>query len=119
MLGSGRVEEGDGVLETDDLIVITVIVVRYERGECRYTVQIGRLGWMIRNSVESIQLQKEMKDIDLNAPPVCTSKTATQAEDHGSQLFRNKMMDYVMGDKQDEIGGEDPTMVHKPLREDV
>lgn len=54
-------KENDLFLESDDIILIVIIIVRY-------VVQIVRLAIMIKNSHDSQHMQKQLKEIDFNDP---------------------------------------------------
>lgn len=69
---------------------------------------------MIKKSHDSAHLQKQLKEIDLNDPKLGTSGPATvpDLEGHGSQVFRNKLMDIAR--KNEEANG-----VHLPLSNEM
>ena len=50
------------LIETDDIIIIVIIVARYG-------IQIWQMIKTIRNTKKNIEIQKNMKDIDLNKTP--------------------------------------------------
>lgn len=57
-----EVENGDSyavIIEVDDIILITIIVARY-------LVQIWQMISMIKNTRKNMQIQRDMKDVDLN-----------------------------------------------------
>lgn len=49
-------------METDDVILITIIVLRY-------MLQIYQMVRTIKKTRKNMRIQKEMKDIDLNQEP--------------------------------------------------
>lgn len=98
-------KSNDVVLETDDIVLLVIIIVRY-------SVQIIRLGCMIKKSHDSAHLQKELKEIDLNDPKLATAgpSTVPDLEAHGSHVFRNKLMDIARRSSED-------NGVHNPLND--
>ena len=59
---SGEDNEYKLIVETDDIIMITIIVIRYG-------VQIYQILKTIRNTKKNMEYNKKMKDIDLNKTP--------------------------------------------------
>jgi hypothetical protein len=106
-------KSNDVVLETDDIVLLVIIIVRYRLCEFRYSVQIIRLGCMIKKSHDSAHLQKELKEIDLNDPKLATAgpSTVPDLEAHGSHVFRNKLMDIARRSSED-------NGVHNPLNDE-
>ena len=54
------VDDKEDIFELDDMILLSIIGIRY-------LVQIVRLGYMIRNSRQTVAMTVEMKQVDFNA----------------------------------------------------
>lgn len=74
-------------METDDIIIIAIIVIRYG-------IQIYQMVSTIRNTRKNIQIQKNMKDIDLNKTPnLSTVEYGNQDEDKRDDMVRKKIQE--------------------------